>query len=1392
MLRSIEEFYGTQYRSATIPSYEKSVYETAQQEFSASKYKENLKTEAAVIFKMTMQNLKTQETVYRLEKEAAIGMLALGNQDEQKYNDIIERSNEGILRVQSEITRLEVFQQKDIYDAWNMDKFMESYGRESYAQYKIKLSEARKHRNYQDKERKAEVEFNKIRDNLRKQRKHEVKKVQEGNSLLETLLKDYQSEVKRPTGKRASLIRETAARIEVVLSEQVESYKRLEAFGQISELQKSEQEKDLSTFEETRSKIKALLAQTKELGFNVEVQPGVMDVPGRKDQAKIVDPKPHTQRSEMKIPIHGKTRSNEEGTRHRSSVHIKLMKAKEAEVKSAQSLVEAKLQRIELKLAILISSRQMNELQLLEAQGTNREPILHQEAKRLSKEIKELQKEKVDFTYDLDQLKGQKLEFPVEHLSEQEAENELQQADKNTQANTIETKEVSTENAGLFHENQVSQGLAKQAILVRISKLNDQLTASVADFTYDNEMLGAAKISILAKRAKLITQKIRDIEANDTIPPAEKAGIIKVLRELQNENALEQKAISQENKGKVEWANVLDPKEDEPSEVLIEKAKKLTDQLDNLKKEHQVVKSEIIVQRQEDQDFDQTQGPHFVGTLEFLVQDVQRKERQKEQEKDKNNGKTFENRGIGTDQEGQGKDGRNKGPVPPVPPKPPKEQENKGNDQGQNIGSDQEGQGKDGRNKGPVLPVPPKPPKEQENKGNDQGQNIGGDQEGQGKDGRNKGPVPPVPPKPPKEQENKGNDQGQNIGSDQEGQGKDGRNKGPVPPVPPKPPKEQENKGNDQGQNIGGDQEGQGKDGRNKGPVPPVPPKPPKEQENKGNDQGQNIGGDQEGQGKDGRNKGPVPPVPPKPPKEQENKGNDQGQNIGSDQEGQGKDGRNKGPVPPVPPKPPKEQENKGNDQGQNIGGDQEGQGKDGRNKGPVPPVPPKPPKEQENKGNDQGQNIGGDQEGQGKDGRNKGPVPPVPPKTTRVEGGTQTDFGETNVKKNKNKRKGQKNRQDREHDPVKDSRVERETQTDLEENNKRRNKRPAPPVPQKNRQLEDERPKEKTTKDNGNNPRKGKNRNVGVNTEPAAITQDEENQPNDKKKRRGLGRYFWHKNRNKRASRGIRWLRYLLNLWPIAAWPLCMTWMTVALPFQLIPVVMPAVIATFTAICLSYYLPKIIRFVRKRLLVRRAKKLGLDVRSYIKQKEMERNQYKQNKVRKFFRRNWKTIAIILGVTALLGGIGLFLVPAVLAPILTASTISGLMAMGGVALTGAAISITVQLFEKFGIVRLEKFFDNKYQQQKMNTREESQKTNGNIIYDHRRHDTNLKKAFTELGHMSINLEKAETVKGTKAKLSEITNKGIVKANTQNVKSMDQQKEQKKKEKAGKENKVVGL
>ncbi|HJG23609.1 MAG TPA: hypothetical protein K8V64_11245, partial [Enterococcus durans] len=724
MLRSIEEFYGTQHGSTTIPSHEKSVYETAQQEFSASKYKENLKTEAAVIFKMTMENLKTQETVYRLEKEAAIGMIALGNQDEQKYNDIIERSNEGILRVQSEITRLEVFQQKDIYEAWNMDKFTESYGRESYAQYKIKLSEARKHRNYQDKERKAEAEFNKIRDNLRKQRKHEVKKVQEGNSLLETLLRDYQSEVQRPTGKRASLIRETAAKIEVVLSEQVESYKRLEAFGQISELKKSEQEKDLSSFEETRSKIKALLAQTKELGFNVEVQPGAMDVPGRKDQAEIVDPKPQTQRSEIKIPIHGKTRSDEEGTRHRSSVHIKLMKAKEAEAKSAQLLVEAKLQRTELKLAVLISSRQMNELQLLEAQGTNREPVLRQEAKRLSKEIKELQKEKVDLTHDLDQLKGQKLEFPVEHLSEQEAENELQQADKNTQANTITTKEVSTENDGLFHESQVSQGLAKQAVWVRIGQLTDELTTSAAEFTYDQEMLGAAKIGILAKRAELITQKIRDIEANDTIPPAEKAEIIKVLRELQNENGLEQKAISQENKGKTEWATMIDPREEEPIDVLVEKAKKLADQLHNLKKEHQVVKSEITVHRQEDQDFDRTQGPHFAGTLEFLVQDVQRKERQKEQEKNK----IFEHRGVGTDQEGQGKDGRNKGSVPPVPPKPPKEQENKGNDQGQNIGGDQEGQGKDGRNKGPVPPVPPKPPKEQENKGNDQGQNIGGDQ----------------------------------------------------------------------------------------------------------------------------------------------------------------------------------------------------------------------------------------------------------------------------------------------------------------------------------------------------------------------------------------------------------------------------------------------------------------------------------------------------------------------------------------------------------------------------------------------------------------------------------------------------------------------------------------
>ncbi|MGM0109226.1 hypothetical protein [Enterococcus sp. AZ172] len=1322
MLRSIEEFYGTQHATVTIPDAERFVYDTAEKEFSVSSYRDKLQTQATVIFKMTMDILKTQETVYRLEKEAALGMLALGNQEEQKYQEIVKRSNEGMIRVQDEITRLELFQQKNIYESWDIQQFTENYGREIYAQYKINLAEARKHRNFQDKERKAEIEFNKIRDNLRKQRKHEVKKVQEGTSVLETLLKDYQSEVQRPTGKRASLIREKAAKIEVVLSEQVESYKRLEALEQISELKKNEQEKELTTFDETRAKIKALLAQTKELGFKVEIQQDTGELLKQQERAEVIEPTTQTHRSEIKIPINRQEKTEQENIRYRASLQIKLTKAKETEIKSNQDLIEAKLYRTELKLAVLVSSRQRNNLQLLEAKGTNREPAIQQEAKRLSKEIKELQKEKVELTRSLDQLKGKKIEFPVEHLSEQEIENELQQAESNTQANTIATEEITTENNELFRESQVSQGSVKQAVLVRIGKLNEELTVNAKDVSYSNELLAAAKISVLAKRAELIKQKLRDIEGNDTILLSEKAEISKVLRDLQNKNGLEQKAILQESKGNLEWATVIDPREDEPIDELIETAKKLTDRLENLKKEHQVVKSEIVVYRQEDQAFEQTQGPQFASTLEFLVQDVQRKKH----EKGKNKEKKLENQNVDGDQEERGnKEDRNKGPVPPVPPKPPKGQENKGKDQGQNVGEDQEERGN--------------------------------------KEDRNKGPVPPVPPKPPKGQENKGKDQGQNVGEDQEERGnKEDRNKGPVPPVPPKPPKGQENRGKDQGQNVGEDQEERGnKEDRNKGPVPPVPPKPPKGQENKGKDQGQNVGGDQEERGN--------------------------------------KEDRNKGPVPPVPPKPPKGQENKGKDQGQNVGGDQEERGnKEDRNKGPVPPVPPKPPKGQENKGKDQGQNVGEDQEERGnKEDRNKGPVPPVPPKTTLVEDGTQTDQEKINTKKNKNKHKGQKNRQ---LDQVTESQTDVGEQTDPEkngkennkENNKRRNKRPAPPVPPKNIRLENERPKEKTTKDNGNNPRKGKNRNVGVNTEPAAIVRDEENQPNDKKKKRGLGRYFWHKNRNKRASRGIRWLRYLLNLWPIAAWPLCMTWMTVALPFQLIPVVMPAVIATFTAICLSYYLPKIIRFVRKRLLVRRAKKLGLDARSYVKQKEMERNQHNQNKVRKFFRRNWKTIAIILGVTALLGGIGLFLVPAVLGPILTASTISGLMALGGVALTGAAISITVQLFEKFGIVRLEKFFDKRYQQQKTNSREDNQKTMGNIFYDNRRHDPNLKKAFAELGNMSINLEKAGSVKEKKAKLSEITNKGIDKANVQNVKSIDPQKEKKKKEKTDKENKVVGL
>lgn len=905
MARFIEEFYGTSYGSDTIPSHEQAVYDIAKKEFSPHKFKDILQTEAKVIFDITLNNLKTEETIHRLKKAAALGMLALGSQNQEKYDAIINSSNEDISRVQDEIIRLELFREKDIYGSWNLSAFIESYdsefmefyGKEIYAQYKLKLAEARKYINYQEHERNAELEFNKIRDNLRRQRRHTINR-----------FNDYQ-----------------------IFS----------------------------------------------------------GVEGQIEETKIIDVTRHIKDDysvEKKLYLFGNNKKDI------SRLLIELAKAREAEISSEKDLIQIKLERAELKLAILVTKQHLNKIYILEAKDSIQKEDLHQELYLFNQKIKKLQREKKELVLYLYRNKSKKIGLDHNPILEDQILYNIYHARQEEEKNNLEKQSISLEIQDLQDELKISDDITRKALLEHVDNLNKEFSKLNDDFIEDNNMLSQINLSILEKRAELISKKIQNIKVNDNFSTSEKSELVLFLEELRIENGIKQQTIMQSGLKSKEIDSSLLVSVNEPVESILSKIDILDKEMTEMKKEHELVKSEILILRQEDQQFYDKQGPLYSETLDQLIDD--------------------------------------------------RVQSNLNNqimNEGKEIGS------KD------IL---------------------------------------------------------------------------------------------------------------------------------------------------------------------------DQGSFLEDCIDIKHEEKRDR----------------------------------------IFPQAKPKSFKDSRNEILDQKENIS--------------PISSLSEKNTSNLGDRWS-------------------------------------------------------VPEEVINI------------------------------------------------------------NKITSRGIRWFRYLLNLWPITVWPLCMTWMSIAVPFQLIPVIMPAVVATFTAICLSYYVPKFIRFVRKRHLVRRAKKLNLDAKTYVKQKEIERNQQYQNKFQKFFRRNWKTIAIILGMTALLGGIGTFLVPAVLVPILTSSTVYGLMGMGGVSLIGGSVSIIVQTVEKFGIVRLEKFFDKKYQQQTNQQNNDSRDS-----FDNSRYDSNINKAFNDLGNMSINLEKYEKnneiIKHKRSKLNSITHKVIDQANIQNEKSHNKQENTNKQKKFKKNDKVVGL
>jgi hypothetical protein len=259
--------------------------------------------------------------------------------------------------------------------------------------------------------------------------------------------------------------------------------------------------------------------------------------------------------------------------------------------------------------------------------------------------------------------------------------------------------------------------------------------------------------------------------------------------------------------------------------------------------------------------------------------------------------------------------------------------------------------------------------------------------------------------------------------------------------------------------------------------------------------------------------------------------------------------------------------------------------------------------------------------------------------------------------------------------------------------------------------------------------------------------------------------------------SSKFKWFRRLLNLWPLATYPLCIMWAAMIMPAPVFLIYGgPLALTAFAGLCISYFLPKAINKVREILAERRAKKeaelgqepeiaqdqtkeqtqeksqeqakgrteitkeqaregkpeiaksenqsqmkektlspqssspsLAADARESRGQSEEIQPSAEQNplenqiegetsiraKLLDFLKKNWKTVAIIVGVSLLVGVAAIFLMPAV-APMLAGSVaIGGAFTIGTMALIGAAVSIGAQLIDHFGLKRVQNNLANK-------------------------------------------------------------------------------------------------
>ncbi|MBE9897082.1 hypothetical protein G8C15_17295 [Enterococcus casseliflavus] len=199
---------------------------------------------------------------------------------------------------------------------------------------------------------------------------------------------------------------------------------------------------------------------------------------------------------------------------------------------------------------------------------------------------------------------------------------------------------------------------------------------------------------------------------------------------------------------------------------------------------------------------------------------------------------------------------------------------------------------------------------------------------------------------------------------------------------------------------------------------------------------------------------------------------------------------------------------------------------------------------------------------------------------------------------------------------------------------------------------------------------------------------------------------------------------RFFIHIWPLTTWPLCTLWVAMILPGPYL--LLYGTIAAgllYSAINLSFYIPKLITFLIQR---RQNKKLQKENElkqashermkekskdrnySLINERKIDHSQYsqerthstslaeeRQSKGRKIIqtlKENGPTLSVMVLGSAVIGGLGVFLMPAILGASMMPLIVGGTFTLGTLALIGTSASILTQIIDKYALEKLQDRF----------------------------------------------------------------------------------------------------